>query len=597
MLYNKSPVIIYGGFGYGFGLGEIGERLIDPLEKIGYDVYINDYMHGTGPFFNEHLRELYNKFLRVKDDPKIDSWPQILCYGSEEFYRTNCNFKLYLAFINTNNISPSDVEEYNKMDCILSSTEWSKKVKEKSGVNVPIRVLPPSVDTNRFPIIDRKRKNGEPFTFLHVGDSNTRKNHTQLIEGYINAFPDNGKTKLILKSTLYNSEDLAYKNAIYIERYGYRKDIEFVFPQPPLTHQELLELYRRADCYINISHGEGLGMPDMEAMSTGLPVVGINWDARSAFLDDTVGWMVKISGMEKTATHPSDYGLWASIDHTDYISKIQYVASHPEEARYKGSVGAERIRRVFTPENTAIELDKILYELSEKRGKKMYETDSDGRKWYIPTGTFNGISVLSHEKGLIEWAMNRFPNGNLFLDVGANVGTFSVRLASCFKEVVAVEPHPINVYMLRKNMELNNVNNVKILEIAASRNLGLMFFNQMNDSSIASEARVENAPNPNAKAPPFHVIAVPLDDYNLNPDFIKMDIEGGEYEAIYGLKETIKRCKPVILMEIHQFFDGRNVGRFQNTMAEFGYKCTYVIDMIDCGDMQIFHYVYEYVGE
>lgn len=594
----KPPLIIYGGFGYGFGQGEIGERLIEPMEKLGYDVYINDYMVGTGPLFNEHLRELYNKFLEVKDKPETIEWPQILCYGSEEFDIAKCNFKLYLAFINTDSINPIDVENYNKYDCILTSTPWSKGINEKSGVTVPVRILPPNINIDRFPLLERKRDGNEPFTFLHIGDTNYRKNQHQLIDGYIKAFPDDGRTRLILKATAYNEVDLEYKKYMYTDMFSHRKDITFVFSRPPLTHDKLLELYQQADCYINISHGEGLGMPDMEALATGLPVIGINWDARSAFLDNEVGWMVDVPGMEKTADNPVDHGKWATINHFDYTDKLKYAASHPEECKIKGMNGAERIQTQFTTEKTAVALDEILYELDEiRKCKKMYETDDEGARWYVPSGLYKGISLASHERGLIEWCRNKFPNGGLFLDVGANVGTFSVRLAKCFREVVAVEPHPVNVYMLKKNMELNNVDNVRILEIAASRNLGLMFFNQMNAESLASAACVEATPNQYATSPPFHVMGVPLDDYKLNPDLIKMDIEGGEYEAIYGLRETLARSKPIVLIEIHQFKDGRNVGRFQSTMAEFGYKCTAVIDMTDCGDMQLFHYVYEYMGE
>lgn len=221
----------------------------------------------------------------------------------------------------------------------------------------------------------------------------------------------------------------------------------------------------------------------------------------------------------------------------------------------------------------------------------MYETDDMGYNWYVAPRTHDGMSAIYHEMDLIKWAMKRFPRGGLFLDVGANIGSYSIRLSKHFREVVAVEPHPVNTYMLKKNMELNNITNIHILELAASRNLAMMFFNQTDPNSLASAGSVDNAPNSNAVAPPFHVLGVPLDDYQLYPDFIKMDIEGGEYEAIYGLRETLARAKPVVLMEIHQFRDGRNVGLFQSIMAEFGYKCTEVLN--EWQD-KIFQYVYEY---
>jgi FkbM family methyltransferase len=180
--------------------------------------------------------------------------------------------------------------------------------------------------------------------------------------------------------------------------------------------------------------------------------------------------------------------------------------------------------------------------------------------WYPP--------LTGHENRELAWVNNRFPSGGQFIDIGAHIGLYSIKLARNFREIVAVEANPIQTFILNKNIELNHIKNVRILEVAAWDKVQMLFFNQ-------EFANVGQPPTTNT----FPVLGVPLDAYSFNPEFIKMDIEGAEYIAIYGLKETIERTKPVMLIEIHQYTDDRTVARFQDIMEKLGYRCTETFGM------------------
>lgn len=69
---------------------------------------------------------------------------------------------------------------------------------------------------------------------------------------------------------------------------------------------------------------------------------------------------------------------------------------------------------------------------------------------------------------------------------------------------------------------------------------------------------------------------VKLDDLNLTPDIITMDVEGAEFEVIKGATETIKRCKPIIYISIHPaFMDDRYRQQAQDLISyvkELGYS-------------------------
>ena len=46
-----------------------------------------------------------------------------------------------------------------------------------------------------------------------------------------------------------------------------------------------------------------------------------------------------------------------------------------------------------------------------------------------------------------------------------------------------------------------------------------------------------------------NVVSCPLDDLSIEPALIKIDVQGAETEVVHGLRETIGRCQPVILIE------------------------------------------------
>jgi GT2 family glycosyltransferase len=219
--------------------------------------------------------------------------------------------------------------------------------------------------------LDRTKHEGKPFTFLHIGVVQERKNPEQILSGYAATFPDNGKTHFILKSNDFG-EVTAFRGM-----YKDRKDITFLYTDKiPMTQEDLLNLFGMADCYVNLSHGEGIGMPDLEALATGIPVIGSNWDTRKVFLDDEVGWMVKISRMDKAYqyTFPNDdCGEWAHFDGEDYMRILKHVVENPEEAREKGRKGAERIKKNFSVEAAAKAVDDLFMDVY-KNNKNITKT-------------------------------------------------------------------------------------------------------------------------------------------------------------------------------------------------------------------------------
>jgi FkbM family methyltransferase len=148
-------------------------------------------------------------------------------------------------------------------------------------------------------------------------------------------------------------------------------------------------------------------------------------------------------------------------------------------------------------------------------------------------------------------AYSHVRNWTLALDVGANIGIFTRAFAERFDKVVAFEPIPD----IRACLERNVPGNVSVEPYAVSDRAGEVIMRQVVKSSGGSF--IANDPNvavpASAKLTGPRAIPVELrtiDSFGFDEvGLIKLDIQGAEFLALKGAEETIRRCRPVVLIE------------------------------------------------
>ena len=132
---------------------------------------------------------------------------------------------------------------------------------------------------------------------------------------------------------------------------------------------------------------------------------------------------------------------------------------------------------------------------------------------------------------------------DVFIDVGANIGLYSVLAALKDRppRIIAFEPDPRNYDQLRANLLINNVSAaVETHRLAVSNRASVAF--RMASATSTGESRVDAA-DPDAIALP----AVKLDEFlplTGTTIFIKIDIEGHELDALTGMTGLLRanRC-------------------------------------------------------
>jgi FkbM family methyltransferase len=152
---------------------------------------------------------------------------------------------------------------------------------------------------------------------------------------------------------------------------------------------------------------------------------------------------------------------------------------------------------------------------------------------------------------------------NSFYDIGANIGYFSILAgkANSNIEIHAFEPSKGPLYFLRKNCDLNNLNNVTISSLALSDRIGkITFYEIQNVKYTYLKHNLAGESNTGSKTSgrnymPIEVDTIRLDDYYLNSgsknkiDLIKIDTEGTEDVILENAHEILTNHRPIIICE------------------------------------------------
>jgi FkbM family methyltransferase len=140
--------------------------------------------------------------------------------------------------------------------------------------------------------------------------------------------------------------------------------------------------------------------------------------------------------------------------------------------------------------------------------------------------------------------------GQTVIDLGANIRYFTLLFAGLVGpegHVYAFEPEPENANLLRKNLKINSVNNVTVIEKAVGNedSIRLLYRSKTN---LGNHQIFDNGENRDT----IEIYTTTLDAYfadaNLKIDWIKMDIEGAEFQALQGMQKILHQNPHMVLV-------------------------------------------------
>lgn len=128
------------------------------------------------------------------------------------------------------------------------------------------------------------------------------------------------------------------------------------------------------------------------------------------------------------------------------------------------------------------------------------------------------------------------------LDVGANIGYFTLEFAQYFEQVIAFEPADENFSELQNRIILSPYENIQLLKFALGEKESKARLDQLGFTDRGAYRAIPDAQGDG--------LIITLDQMNLSlVDLIKIDVESWAWQVIKGSEKTIKRHKPIVLVE------------------------------------------------
>ena len=316
------------------GYAASSRSFVESLDSQGVSVAY-EYVYGPGTVFPLKEPEHSDSYIvnMVRNRSFGQSRVQVVYAQGDVFERNTGQYKIGYTMLEVDGLPKEWVRQANLMDEVWVPSSFNKETFRDSGVKVPINIIPLGVDPAYFSPNIRGKKIDSCFTFLSVFEWGERKAPDILLRAFSDEFNSTEPVSLLCKA---NNFDPSVDVRDQISKLSLRKNGGriVIAENQILQRYELGVLYRSADCFVLSSRGEGWGMPILEAMACGLPVIATNWSSQVDFMNESNSLPLEVESLiPAVAKCPYYQGFrWAqpSYEHLRYL--LRWVFEHQDEA-------------------------------------------------------------------------------------------------------------------------------------------------------------------------------------------------------------------------------------------------------------------------
>ncbi len=173
-------------------------------------------------------------------------------------------------------------------------------------------------------------------------------------------------------------------------------------------------------------------------------------------------------------------------------------------------------------------------------------------------------------------------NNNTFIDIGGNIGFYSfLANKNNFREIHTFEANPDTFKTLNKNIVLNNLTKKIISNNIAlgSKKTELIFAKNKTHTGVSRVIQDKKNYKKKENEELISIKQITFDEYSTKNkikiediNFIKIDVEGFEYEVLKGMKKTLKKLKPITKMFIEIQQKNKNKDEVLKLLEENNFK-------------------------
>jgi len=307
-----APFMIYDGY------GSMAEYLVIGLARAGAKVNVASLeMDPAG---------LTEEFLEIANHSQPDAGAPVLyfCWPRPDLERFRMSENLFINTMWESSQLPNGwTEELNKARAVIVPTRFVAGVCRTSGVTAPIEVIPEGINPESYHYEERPNRPG--LTTLIVGTLVSRKHALEGIAAWKQAFAGDADARLIIKA-----------------RFKYRNyapdDPRIRFIDTNEATRGIAHWYRQADVLLALGN-EGFGLPLVEGMATGLPVIALKSEGQADICKEAGNCLLPVEPVRWEPYNEPPFGrcgVRGVPDVEDVAARLRWVAAHRSKARDMG---------------------------------------------------------------------------------------------------------------------------------------------------------------------------------------------------------------------------------------------------------------------
>ncbi len=312
-----APFMVYDGY------GSLAEYLVLGLARTGVPVHIAPL--GLDP------QGLSPELIALSRQPVPPAGGPVLCFSwlREDIERHLSTPDLFINTMwETSELPRTWPAWLNRSRAVIVPTRFVADTCRGSGVSVPIAVIPEGVDPAVYHWEERPERAG--LTTLMVGPYALRKHTAEGIAAWKLAFDGDPDARLIIKSRFH------YRNYM-------PDDPRILFLDDNEPTRGIVHWYREADVLLALGN-EGFGLPLVEGMATGLPVIALNSEGQADVCAEAGDCVLAVEPARfqpyNVAPHEGS-GVIGVPDVTEVAARLRWVAEHRDEARGLGRAASD----------------------------------------------------------------------------------------------------------------------------------------------------------------------------------------------------------------------------------------------------------------
>lgn len=350
--------------------------------RSGYAQAAQDYIYAlrASPNYNLHLTLLhstldtigmtpdrYREMMLMMDNPLDDEkFIQVFHCIPDMQWKANRDSGRSIGFATFETAEPPAawVEMLNKNSAIICPSEFCVESFQNAGVKPPIFHIPHVFDDILFNPQVVPSKKFDRFTFLFFAAWKHRKGWRELFEAYFREFKRSDNVQILVKTDrLTNSQrqigDIR-KNLGLSEE----DTAPVLYETKILTEIELPRLFKSVDCLICPTYGEGFGLPGLQCMAVGTPVVITDYSGCRDYATEETATLIKPSGLilynDMDGIPQFRNKKWAHISVDVVRDAMRHVLNNTDIVKKKAERAQQLVKERFTYNRAVSVFDRML---------------------------------------------------------------------------------------------------------------------------------------------------------------------------------------------------------------------------------------------